>query len=93
MDSSDNLMYKLDYVNDWDKYFKKMNKELQLKIWKKTQQLTKLEQPRHMKLGLPYFVVETNQYRITFKQENKKRMIYFVGNHKQYEKWYLSLMK
>jgi mRNA-degrading endonuclease RelE of RelBE toxin-antitoxin system len=86
-------MFEIIYADDWDKYFKKMNKELQIKIWKKIQQLKELEGIRHLKKGLPYFVVETNQYRITFKQENNKRIIYFAGNHKQYEKWYLSLMK
>lgn len=86
-------MYELDYADDWDKYFKKMNKDVQIKIWKKIEQLKEIDKIRHMKLGLPYFVVETNQYRISFKQQGNKRIIYFTGNHKQYEKWYLSLMK
>ena len=79
-------MYELDYKEDWDKYFKKMNKEMQTKIWKKIQKLKELESARHLKLGLPFFVVETNQYRITFKQIEGVRTIWFVGNHKQYEK-------
>ena len=28
-----------------------------------------------------------------YKKEENKRIIYFAGSHKQYEKWYLSLMK
>lgn len=86
-------MYELDFKEDWDKYFRKMNKELQTKIWKKIQQLQKLESARHLKSGLPFFVVETSQYRITFRQVGNRRTIWFAGNHKQYEKWYLSLMK
>jgi len=86
-------MYELEYKEDWDKYFKKMNKELQIKIWKKIQQLKELESARHLKLGLPFFVVETSQYRITFRQIGKTRTVWFAGNHKQYEKWYLSLMR
>jgi len=93
MDLSDYKMYELDYKDDWDKYFKKMNKEMQLKIWKKIEQLKELESARHLKLGLPFFVVETNQYRITFRQIGNTRTIWFAGNHKQYEKWYLNLIK
>ncbi len=37
-------------------------------------------------------VEEAGQYRIAFYQneEQRKKEIHFVGNHKQYEKWYKS---
>ena len=86
-------MHELAYSEGWDEHFKKMNQDVQRKIWKKIQQLKELEGIRHLKKGLPYFVAEVGQYRICFKQENNIRRIDFAGNHKQYEKWYLSLMK
>jgi len=55
---------------------------------KKIQQLKTLAKARHLKKGLPYFVVETGQYRICFKEEGNLRTIHFAGNHKQYQKWY-----
>ncbi len=44
---------------------------------------------RHMKLGLPYNVVEVGQYRICFRIniQNKIKWVYFIGDHKEYEKW------
>ena len=86
-------MYELAYADDWDKYFKKMNKDIQRKIWKQIQQIKHLEKAKHLKHGLPFFIVETTQYRLDYKKEENKRIIYFVGSHKQYEKWYLNLMK
>jgi len=86
-------MYEITYSEGWDDYFKKMNQDLQTKIWKKIQQLKELEGIRHLKKGLPYFVVEIGQNRICFKEENNVRRIDFAGNHKQYEKWYMSLMQ
>jgi len=81
-------LFELDYIDDWDIYYSKMDKTEQLRIWKKIQQLKALAKARHMKKGLPYYVVETGQYRICFKEEGKKRTIHFAGNHKQYKKWY-----
>ncbi len=45
---------------------------------------------RHLKSGLPYFVERAGQYRIVYTCDEKKKekIIYFVGDHKEYEKWY-----
>ena len=85
-------MFELSFSEDWDKFFKKMDKESREKIWKKIQQLKELQTARHLKKGLPYFVLETGQYRICFIEKQNKRTIAFAGNHKQYEKWYSKLM-
>ena len=83
-------LFKLLYADGWDIFYSKMDSTQKQRIWKKIQQLKTLERARHLKKGLPYFVVETSQYRIAFKEERKKRTIYFAGNHKQYAKWYKS---
>lgn len=43
---------------------------------------------RHLGYGLDFFVIEIGQYRMVYTCEGRKKTIYFVGNHKEYEKWY-----
>jgi hypothetical protein len=43
---------------------------------------------RHMEYGLDFFVIEVGQYIIVYTCEGKQKTIYFVGNPKDYEKWY-----
>jgi len=81
-------LFKLKYESNWDKYFSKLDKNSKEKIWKKIQQLKTIKSARHLKHGLPYFVLESGQYRICYEEEDKLRKIIFAGNHKQYEKWF-----
>ena len=48
---------------------------------------------RHLRHGLPYFVAEVGQYRIAYEvdEETKRRIIQFVGDHKEYSEWYRSV--
>ena len=62
-------------------------------IWKRIQRLKADEKARHLKRGLPYFVIDVGQYRIGFIEEKGTRTIAFVGNHKQYQKWYAAFEK
>ena len=80
-------MYSIDFIEEWDKYFSKLDKSEKAKLWKKIQQLKELCKVRHLKHNLPYYVVESGQYRIGFEQIKKNRRVMFAGNHKQYEKW------
>jgi len=43
---------------------------------------------RHLRHGLDFFVEEVGQYRIVYTFEEDKKIIYFIGSHKEYEKWY-----
>ncbi|MBI5554208.1 MAG: hypothetical protein HY917_05735 [Candidatus Diapherotrites archaeon] len=56
-------------------------------LLKKIDRLETLETARHLRHGVPLFVVEAGQYRICFDEKEKTRLILFAGNHKQYEKW------
>ncbi|MDO8625589.1 MAG: hypothetical protein Q7R47_05890 [Candidatus Diapherotrites archaeon] len=76
---------------NWDKYYAKLDPAIQKQINKKILHLQVLEKVRHLQHGLPYFVVETGQYRICFKEEGNQRTVHFAGNHKQYEKWYKTI--
>lgn len=46
---------------------------------------------RHMKHGLSFFVIDIDKYRIVYACTGNCKTIYFVGTHKEYEKWYSSL--
>lgn len=81
--------WKIDNIPNWDRYFRKFDKEVQLQILKKISQL--MATSNHRRLHQSKFCVEkVGQYRICFvvDEETKTKSIHFIGNHKQYEKWY-----
>jgi mRNA-degrading endonuclease RelE of RelBE toxin-antitoxin system len=88
-------MYTLIYREGWNKHYAKMDKTTQSQIWKKIQKQINETKTRHMRQGLDFFVVEAGQNRIVLKinEQLKTKTIYFIGNHKQYEDWYYSLMR
>jgi len=80
-------MFEIGYDKDWTSFWKKIPREQHERILKKILELKEDKQFRHLKLGSPYFVLEVGQYRICFIEEDTKRILMFVGNHKDYEKW------
>ena len=83
------LPWKIEFVPDWDVHFKKFDKSIQQQILKKFDQMEQPLQSRGLHSS-QYQVEEVGQYRIALKIDGKNRVkkIEFVGNHKQYEKWY-----
>ncbi|MCK4328064.1 MAG: type II toxin-antitoxin system HigB family toxin [Candidatus Diapherotrites archaeon] len=81
--------YSLKFDEKWDTYFSKLDKTMQKRVWKKIQQLKQTTYSRHLKLGFPFFVTEIGQYRLCYKidGQQKTKTMYFVGTHKDYEKW------
>lgn len=81
--------WKLAFKKGWDRHFKKFDKAAQQRILKKFEHMKQPLQPRGLK-ALRVVVEEAGQYRIAFYQneEQHQKEIHFVGNHKQYEKWY-----
>jgi len=81
--------WKLAFKKGWDKHFKKFDPETRQRILKKMEQMKQPLQARGLKASRAV-VEEIGQYRIAFYQneELRKKEIHFVGNHKQYEKWY-----
>ena len=70
-----------------------MDNQVRLQIAKKLLELREDNKLfRHLH-GLPYFVLEAGQYRVTFVEDNSNmvRTIVFIGDHKEYEKWYSQL--
>ena len=89
MNSLELKPWKLEFKPGWDIHFKNFDKTIQSQILKK---LDKMEQPLSARTlhYSRYQVEEVGQFRIAFKQDEKTRIkhIHFVGNHKQYEKWF-----
>lgn len=79
----------LDFRKGWDRRFKKFDKATQQKILKKLDQMKQPLSSRGLHSSR-YQVEEVGQYRIAFIQDEKTRTknIHFIGDHKQYEKWY-----
>jgi len=74
-------------ADDWGYFFDRLDNSEKEKIAKKIDRLAFPLKARHLRHSLPYFVVEAGQYRIVFEQTGNTRILVFVGNHKQYEKW------
>ena len=84
------MPYALVYDEDWNKHFRDFDKTIQVRLIKKLEQLKIKGKSRHLGHGVPFFVEEVGGYRIVFTvdEASKTKKIWFVGNHKQYEKWY-----
>lgn len=80
---------RLDFKPGWDKHFKDFDRTVQQRIRAKFEQMKQPLQGRGLHSSR-YRMEETGGYRIAFIQddENSVKHIHFVGNHKQYEKWY-----
>ncbi|MDP2718024.1 MAG: hypothetical protein Q8P02_04740 [Candidatus Micrarchaeota archaeon] len=83
--------WRIAFKPDWDVHFKAFDKKIQERILKKIAQMKQPIVGRGLH-GTSYCVEEVGQYRIAFEQDSASRTksIHFVGNHKQYERWYRS---
>ncbi len=88
-------MYKILFENEWDEHYKKYDPSLQERIMKKIEKQQEEQNTRHLKHGIEFYVIEIGQYRCAIKinEQQKTKTIHFIGNHKQYEKWYKNTEK
>ena len=91
MNFLDVKQWKVDFKPGWNRHFKKFDKSTQKHIIKKINQMEQPLSARGM-VSSRYQIEEVGQYRIGFIQdlETKTKHICFIGNHKQYERWYKS---
>ncbi len=84
-------MYVLEYDQDWYGYFDRLPLDIQKRFFKRREKYRIFPASgfRHEKHGLNYFVDEIGQYRILFTSDenSKTRRFYFIGDHKEYEKF------
>jgi mRNA-degrading endonuclease RelE of RelBE toxin-antitoxin system len=66
--------------------------DIKIRVLKKIDNILQEPHKRHLEGSTKYFVAEVSQYRLTyFVYENILLVkFYFVGKHKEYEKWYKS---
>ena len=62
------FLFKLSYACGWDCHYSKLDNSEKQRIAKKIKKLNELESTRHLKHGVPFFVVEAGQYRICFEE-------------------------
>lgn len=74
---------------DWDRYFSRLDNSMKKRVMKKILQLQGEVHSRHLKQGLPFYVSEIGQYRLSYAVDEaaKVKVLYFVGDHKEYERW------
>lgn len=82
--------WKIVFEPGWDRHFKKFDSTAVNRILKKFESMKQPLGARGMHSSR-YMVEEAGQYRIAFIQDEnaREKRIHFVGNHKQYEKWYM----
>ena len=83
-------IYKATYDEDWPKYFNGLDSAIKERIAKKIQKIIEFPKKRHLSQKAKFFVDEVGQHRILYRVFNETNEVrfYFVGNHKEYEKWY-----
>lgn len=82
-------MYAIEFDDEWNDCYNSLSPDLRKRIWKKVLQIERGLPGRHLEHGVEFFVEEVGQYRICYKsmEDAKVRRFYFVGKHKDYEKW------
>ncbi len=81
--------YEAEYDQEWSEYFQSLDESIKLRIAKKIGKILNYPNKRHLRKSL-FFVDELGQYRIIYMvfEESKRVRFFFVGTHKEYEKWY-----
>ena len=88
------MAWKVAVEDDAKKSLGALDKPVRERIIKKLLQLEREgHESRHLKHGMPFFVEEAGGYRIAFKarEAEKTKRVYFIGDHKEYERWYGNL--
>lgn len=84
--------WKIEFKPGWDKHFQDFDKEVKERILKK---IDKMEEPLPERglVSSRYCVEEVGQCRIAYikSEADRVKKIHFIGNHKQYERWYSHL--
>ena len=83
-------MYTDKYEENWTKYFNNLSNEMKERTVKKIKKILEYPKKRHLGGKAKFFVDEIGQNRIVYMVFEKEQQVwfYFVGDHKEYEKWY-----
>ena len=83
-------IYNAGYDEDWPEHFNKLDSGIKERVVKKIKKVLEFPKKRHLRQTAKFFVDEVGQYRILYRvfDETNEIRFYFVGTHKEYEKWY-----
>ncbi len=68
-----------------------LDPSVQARMVKRAKRMAEEDPGRHLRHGYDFFIIEMGKYRIAYTRRNGLKMIYFAGDHKDYERWYRSL--
>ncbi len=82
--------FSAEFDEEWRSYWKDIPENMRDRIRRKIDQILSNPKRRHMRHGLDFFVAEVGQYRVVYRvfEASKAVRFYFVGKHKDYERWY-----
>lgn len=83
-------IHKPTFDEKWPEYFAKLDDIIKERVAKRIKKLLEFPKKRHLSQKANFFVDEVGQHRILYRvfDETNEVRFYFVGNHKEYEKWY-----
>jgi mRNA-degrading endonuclease RelE of RelBE toxin-antitoxin system len=83
-------MYIAVFDEEWPCFLNSPEFAMQERTAKKIAKILLHPQKRHLKKGARFFVGQIGQCRIVYRvfEESKEVKFYFIGSHKEYEKWY-----
>ena len=84
------MPYDIQFYENARRQILEIDASVRERLLKRIERMQQEPPGRHLQFGLPYFVIEVGQYRIVYKyyEEKELKIIYFIGTHKEYEKWY-----
>ncbi|MEK6972679.1 MAG: hypothetical protein AABW72_01400 [archaeon] len=84
------IIYKDTYDVDWCKYFNALDNAIKGHVAKKIRKILEFPKKRHLGQKAKFFVDEIGQHRVIYRvfDETNEVRFYFVGNHKEYERWH-----
>jgi hypothetical protein len=84
--------WRLEFKPGWDVRFARFDRAVQRRILRTFDQMEQARVARGLH-GSRFHLEEAGQYRIAFIEDEQTRTkrIHFVGDHKQYERWYRRL--
>ena len=82
------MSFKVTLHEDAAKQLEKLDKSIREQLIKRFARMRGEPPGRHLKHGLDFFVENAGQYRIVYRIEENEKKVYFVGDHKNYEKWF-----
>jgi mRNA-degrading endonuclease RelE of RelBE toxin-antitoxin system len=81
------VKYEIIFGEGWERFFSFLDNSVKKNILRRIGRMAEMPPGRHLRFGSGFFVEEIGQYRILYAVDGQTKIIYFVGTHKDYEKF------